>query len=83
MLTVRVEIEADAESGFDEGKVRTVSENATVLKFEQSSFEVERVQRLFEARWLRRQETMEGQADFLAQWKPSVAGKRPRSISIR
>jgi zinc protease len=34
-----------------------------------SSFEVERVQRLFEARWLRRQETMEGQADFLAQWE--------------
>ncbi len=34
-----------------------------------SPFEVERVQRLFEARWLRRQETMEGQADFLAQWE--------------
>ncbi|HZI28215.1 MAG TPA: pitrilysin family protein [Gemmatimonadaceae bacterium] len=34
-----------------------------------SSFEVERVQHLFEARWLRRQETMEGQADFLAQWE--------------
>ncbi len=31
--------------------------------------EVERVQRLFEARWLRRQETMEGQADFLAEWE--------------
>jgi zinc protease len=34
-----------------------------------SPFEVERVQRLFEARWLRRQETREGQADFLAQWE--------------
>ena len=34
-----------------------------------SGFEVERVQRLFEARWLRRQETMEGQADFLAEWE--------------
>jgi zinc protease len=34
-----------------------------------STFEVERVQRLFEARWMRRQETMEGQADFLAQWE--------------
>jgi zinc protease len=34
-----------------------------------SSFEIERVQRLFEARWLRRQETMEGQADFLAEWE--------------
>ena len=34
-----------------------------------SAFEMERVQRLFEARWLRRQETMEGQADFLAEWE--------------
>lgn len=34
-----------------------------------SAFEIERVQRLFEARWWRRQETMEGQADFLAEWE--------------
>lgn len=34
-----------------------------------SAFELERVKRLFEARWLRRQETMEGQADFLAEWE--------------
>jgi zinc protease len=34
-----------------------------------SAFEIERVQRLFEGRWLRRQETMEGQADFLAEWE--------------
>lgn len=34
-----------------------------------SGFEVERVQRLFEAQWLRRQETMEGQAEFLAVWE--------------
>lgn len=34
-----------------------------------SEFEVERVKRLFEARWLRRQETMEGQAEFLAEWE--------------
>ena len=34
-----------------------------------SPFEVERVKRLFEARWLRRQETMEGQAEFLAEWE--------------
>ena len=38
-LTVRVEIEAADESGFDEGKVRTVSENARTLKFDQSGFE--------------------------------------------
>lgn len=31
--------------------------------------EVERVQRMFEARWLRRLETMEGQASFLAEWE--------------
>ena len=34
-----------------------------------SEFEMERVKRLFEARWLRRLETMEGQADFLAEWE--------------
>jgi zinc protease len=34
-----------------------------------SAHELERVRRLFEARWLRRQETMEGQADFLAEWE--------------
>jgi hypothetical protein len=38
-LTVRVEIEAESLAGFDEAKIRTVSENATVLKFEQSAFE--------------------------------------------
>jgi zinc protease len=31
--------------------------------------EVQRVQRLFESRWLRRLETMEGQANFLAEWE--------------
>jgi len=34
-----------------------------------SAFDVDRVKRLFEARWLRRQETMEGQAEFIAEWE--------------
>ncbi|GAA3432250.1 DUF499 domain-containing protein [Kutzneria kofuensis] len=38
-LTVRIEIEATDTSGFEEGKVRTVSENAQTLKFDQSGFE--------------------------------------------
>ncbi|MFH5230658.1 Swt1 family HEPN domain-containing protein [Antrihabitans spumae] len=38
-LEVRVEITATTPKGFDDAKVRTVSENATVLKFEQSGFE--------------------------------------------
>lgn len=38
-LTVRIEIEATDTSGFDEGKVPTVSENARTLKFDQSGFE--------------------------------------------
>lgn len=38
-LEVRVEITASTPHGFDDAKVRTVSENATVLKFEQSGFE--------------------------------------------
>lgn len=38
-LRVTVEIEASAPEGFDDAKVRTVSENATTLKFEQSGFE--------------------------------------------
>jgi len=38
-LNVTIEIEATAPEGFDDTKVRTVSENATTLKFEQSGFE--------------------------------------------
>lgn len=38
-LTVRIEVEATDSTGFDEGKVRTVSENAKTLKFDQSGFE--------------------------------------------
>lgn len=38
-LTVRIDIEATDESGFDESRVRTVSENARTLKFDQSGFE--------------------------------------------
>ncbi|MFF0239109.1 Swt1 family HEPN domain-containing protein [Rhodococcus pyridinivorans] len=38
-LEVRLEITAVARDGFDEAKVRTVSENASTLKFEQSGFE--------------------------------------------
>ena len=45
---------------------------SNVLAFREappSAFEVERVKRLFEARWLRRLETMEGQAEFIADWE--------------
>ena len=38
-ISVRVEIEATAPEGFDDAKVRTVSENAATLKFEESGFE--------------------------------------------
>jgi predicted AAA+ superfamily ATPase len=38
-LNVTIEIEAGTPDGFDDAKVRTVSENATTLKFEQSGFE--------------------------------------------
>src|SRR4029079_16612834 len=38
-LNVTIEIEATAADGFDDAKVRTVAENATTLKFEQSEFE--------------------------------------------
>lgn len=38
-LTVRIEIEATNATGFDDSKVRTVSENALTLKFDQSGFE--------------------------------------------
>lgn len=38
-VTVRIEIEATDASGFPETTVRTVSENARTLKFEQSGFE--------------------------------------------
>ncbi|MGT2463366.1 DUF499 domain-containing protein [Sinomonas atrocyanea] len=38
-LVVRIEVEATSETGFDEGTVRTVSENASTLKFDQFGFE--------------------------------------------
>ena len=38
-LNVTIEIEATTPDGFDDAKVRTVSENAATLKFEQSGFE--------------------------------------------
>lgn len=38
-LTVRIEIEALDRSGFDDTTIRTVSENARTLKFDQSGFE--------------------------------------------
>jgi hypothetical protein len=38
-VTVTIEIEATTPSGFDDAKVRTVSENAATLNFEQSGFE--------------------------------------------
>lgn len=40
-LTVRIDIEATTAGGFEESRIRTVSENATTLKFEQSGFEEE------------------------------------------
>jgi len=38
-LVVKIEIEATDSAGFDESRVRTVSENARTLKFDQSGFE--------------------------------------------
>ena len=38
-LTVRIEIEATDAGGFDEAKIRTISENAKTLKFDQAGFE--------------------------------------------
>lgn len=40
-LNLTLEIEATTPEGFDDAKIRTVSENATTLKFDQSGFEVE------------------------------------------
>lgn len=40
-LVVRIEIEATDAAGFDENKIRTVSENARTLKFDQSGFDVD------------------------------------------
>lgn len=38
-LVVKIEIEATDAAGFSEGEIRTVSENAQTLKFDQSGFE--------------------------------------------
>ncbi len=37
-LSVTIEVEATAPDGFDDAKVRTVSENDATLRFEQSGF---------------------------------------------
>ena len=41
VLSVRIDIDASAADGFDDARMRTVSENATQLKFDQSAFEEE------------------------------------------
>ena len=38
-LVVKIEIEATKPTGFEESQVRTLSENAQTLKFDQSGFE--------------------------------------------
>jgi hypothetical protein len=38
-LSIKLEIEATKATGFEENKVRTLSENAQTLKFDQSGFE--------------------------------------------
>lgn len=38
-LTITLQIDAEASGGFEDSKVRTVSENAATLKFEDSAFE--------------------------------------------
>jgi hypothetical protein len=38
-LVVKIEIEATDTTGFDENTIRTVSENAKTLKFDQAGFE--------------------------------------------
>ena len=39
-VTVRIEIEATNTGGFDDARIRTVSENARTLNFDQSDFDV-------------------------------------------
>lgn len=38
-LRVRIEIEADRPTGFADSEIRTVSENASTLKFDQYGFD--------------------------------------------
>jgi hypothetical protein len=38
---IRIAIEAFHSDGFDDGQIRTVSENATQLRFDESGFEAE------------------------------------------
>ena len=51
------EIQAFAEAGYE----------VTAIDF--SPFAVDRAKRLFESRWVRRLEDMEGQANYLAEWE--------------
>ena len=38
-VTIKIEIQAEAEAGFDENLQRAVKENCTVLKFKSAEFE--------------------------------------------
>lgn len=64
-------IRSEGEASSANAAARAIWANVRSLRGDAppSAFEVERAQRLFEARWLRRQETMEGQAGFLAEWQ--------------
>ena len=39
MIDIKIEIEATKPTGFEDSQVRTLSENAKTLKFDQSGFE--------------------------------------------
>lgn len=60
--------EAPPESALEAARA-TWAQLRSLLDEGVGAHELERARRLFEARWLRRMETMEGQASYLASWE--------------
>ncbi|HEX6632274.1 MAG TPA: pitrilysin family protein [Gemmatimonadaceae bacterium] len=63
-----LQAETPAESAVDAARA-TWAQLRNLLDEGVGEQEVERARRLFEARWLRRLETVEGQANYLAEWE--------------
>ncbi|HUR92166.1 MAG TPA: pitrilysin family protein [Gemmatimonadaceae bacterium] len=67
-------VHAECDPQHTVGAARAISAQMESLRAgEIAHFEVERVRRLFESRWLRRLETAEGRATHLAEWEAQGA----------
>ena len=53
----------------EEAALAIAAQTRSLIEDEIPADDIERVRRVFEARWIRRLETMEGQANYLSEWE--------------